>query len=299
MNGNDFFTPWEGPPVTSWSEAQVSIQAIIAKVGSRTMAWRGHVDAAWGLHSSLYRKLRTDLYNSRAPEEVDLLARERAVINYVRARWRFDHMPCLQLLAQLQHFRAPTRMLDVSLSPLVGLWFAVEEQFNEYDSTDGRLFSFDVSNRHVTLTPKWIDYELPWKDDATDDKWCYELPMFWRPPAYNERIPAQQSGFLLAGVPKMKGGGNAQYRRAPGGPGPAWRVNEVRQATSVPTRMIVRERSVQGKSEPTLTLRIKASAKPEIRHQLERFYGMNSATLYPDAFGMAEEVQKAITQDVL
>lgn len=300
VTANEFFGPWEGEPLESWSDAQRAIEEIIDKVGDRTMAWRGQVDASWSLHSGLYRRLPGVVDGTgKAPKEDDLLRLERQVVTYVRDRWRFDQMPHLQLLAQLQHFRAPTRMLDVSLSPLVALWFAVERQFDDTDGADGRVFAFDVSNRTVYLTQKWSDYDIPWRDDGANTPWCRELPLFWRPPSYNERIPAQQSGFLLAGVPKVYGGDNSQYRKRPASAGEFWKIDEVRRATSIPTRLTGRERSAQERSQPSFTLRVTAGAKDEIRTRLEKHYGINPATMYPDAFGMAAETRKVIVHNAI
>jgi hypothetical protein len=277
-----------------------AIEEVIDKAGSnRTLAWRGQVNSDWNLHSGLYRRLPGASGGTPAPTENVLLAMEKRIFEYVRSRWRFDHMPYLQLLAQLQHFRAPTRMLDVSLSPFIGLWFALERQYDANEDADGRIFAFDVSNREIGLRRKWTDYEIPWATDATGTRWCFELPLFWRPPAYNERIPAQHSGFLLAGVPKYRGGANAQYRKGPGISGEFWRIDQVRHATSVPTRLVGRERNAQERSEPTFTLRIEARAKEEIRSRLERHHGINSSTMYPDAFGMAKETQEAIDHGLL
>jgi len=295
MGASSFFGPWEGSVISSWQDAIASIEEVVAKSGNRTLAWRGQVDADWRLHSSLYRRLRNADDDARAaPKEGDLLKLESRVAEYVRKRWRFDDIPYLQLLAQLQHYRAPTRLLDVSLNPLVALWFAVERQHGDADSKDSRLFSFDVTKRSVSLTSKWTDYDIPWRHDGKNTAWCRELPLFWRPPAYNERIPAQQSGFLLAGVPKVYAGDASQYRKAPGLSGQFWRIDEVRHATSLPTRMAGRDRSAQERSEPTFTLRIAAEAKESIRARLERSFGINPSTMYPDAFGMAEETRKAI-----
>jgi len=235
-----------------------------------------------------------------APKEDDLLRAEEKIAHFVRGEWRFDQMPYLELLANLQHFRGPTRMLDVSLSPLVALWFAVEEQHGELDSADGRIFAFDVTNRRVQLNEKWNTYDIPWRESGRNTRWCRDLPLLWRPPSYNERIPAQQSGFLLAGVPKVYGGGNAQYRKAPGTSGELWRIDEVRRATSLPTKMVDRSgKALQQGTEPTLTIRIAAEAKAVIRRRLERDYGYNPATMYPDLFGMAAEVRRAVDSAAL
>lgn len=296
MNGTDFFGPWEGTPISSWAEALAEIEAVLARTGQRrTVAWRGQVNARWSLHSGLYRRLLDARQpGQKAPEEDDLLRAEQRIVDAIRAQWRFDQMPYLKLLANLQHYRGPTRMLDVSLSPLVALWFAVEQQHDENDDEDGRLFAFDVTNRRVNLDHRWNTYDIPWRKSGKGTPWCRELPLLWRPPSYNERIPAQQSGFLLAGVPKVYAGDNAQYRRSPGSAGAFWKIDEVRRATSVPTRMVDRAGSVQDRSEPTLTLRVVASAKEEIRRRLERDYGYNPATMYPDLFGMAYETRREV-----
>lgn len=295
MDGTTFFGPWEGDPITSWDEAMAAIEDVLNKVGWRRMAWRGQVNAAWCLHSGLYRRV---LWQSsgEAPEEADLLKAEDKLLRIARDGWRFDQLPYLELLAHMQHYGAPTRLLDVSLNPLVALWFAVEQQHDEQDGRDGRVFAIDVTDRSVRLDAEWSTYDIPWRHFEKASKWSLELPLLWRPPSYNERIPAQQSGFLLAGVPKYYAGKNSQYRKAPGDASSAglWKADEVRRATSVPTRMVDRTRNLGPKSRPTLTLRITADAKEPIRRRLERDYGINSGTMYPDLFGMATQIRSQV-----
>lgn len=292
MDGTSFFGPWEGDPITSWAEATAAIEDVLNKVGRRRMAWRGQVNAAWCLHSSLYRRILATS-SASSPEESDLLTAEDRLLGIARERWRHDQLPYLELLAHMQHYRAPTRLLDVSLSPLVALWFAVEKQHNDEDSHDGRVFAIDVTDRTVRLDSAWSTYDIPWRNFPKDSKWSLELPLLWKPPSYNERIPAQQSGFLLAGVPKFYRGSNSQYRKGPGDGSAAglWKADDVRRATSVPTRMVDRTRKLRLRARPTLTLRISAGAKEPIRRRLERDYGINSGTMYPDLFGMATEIR--------
>jgi hypothetical protein len=297
MDGNDFFGPWEGDPVTSWDGALEEIESVLALTGPhRTVVWRGQVNARWSLHSGLYRRLLNSRPPSQtAPKEDDLLRAEEKIAKFIRGAWRFDQMPYLELIANLQHFRGPTRLVDVSLGPLVALWFAVEEQCNSEDENDGRLLAFDTSKRRANLDERWSTYESPWKDSTKGTSWCRELPLLWRPPSYNERIPAQQSGFLLAGVPKVYAGDNTQFRKAPGKSGEFWRIDQVRRATSLPTRMVDRSgRALKLGTEPTLTIRIAAEAKKKIRERLEKNFGYNPATMYPDLFGMAAETRRAI-----
>lgn len=298
LHQHEFFDPWQGNIITSWQSALEEIEAVLKLTGStRTLGWRGQVDAGWNLHSSLYRRIiNSRPISSKAPEERDLLRAEQVVFDIARQGWRFDQMPYLEMLANLQHFRAPTRLLDVSVSPLVALWFAVEKQHNdELDDADGRLFAFDTTRRRIQLDARWSSYEIPWQKFKPSSPWRRELPLLWSPPSYNDRIPAQQSGFLLAGVPSVYGGDNANYRKAPGTQNEFWKIDRVRRATSVPTRLRDRHgRALDSRSEPTLTLRIAGSAKNEIRHRLEKAYGYNPSTMYPDLFGMAEEIRREI-----
>lgn len=112
----------------------------------------------------------------------------------------------------MQHYGAPTRLVDVTFNAYIGLWFAVEEKVGlapngrSYDEMDGRLFAFDVTKR--VLTPggdraSWEpDEDLPWARlvGADLDEWS-AVPAAWIPSPFERRIAAQQGGFLLGGVP--------------------------------------------------------------------------------------------------
>lgn len=294
MDGESFFSPWE-TPVSSWAEAQNEIDGIMQRAGARVLAWRGVTDARWSLHSALYRRLMAEK-PTPLPDETDLVQREKQLLEVARSEWRFDDRPALEILAQLQHYGGPTRMLDVTFNPHVALWFAVEAKFGSsgkpLDDCDGRLFAFDVTGREATLKTGWDGRELPWHANSVA-KWRSELPLIWRPPAYNERIAAQDSAFLLAGVPRLPAGGNAQYRQRPGARSPFWKTDQIRAATSVPLRMNVTTRKPNEGSQPTFTLRIKVSGKTEIRSRLEKNFGYKRSSIYPDLFGMATELAKS------
>lgn len=291
MDAEDFFRPWEHT-AKDWEECISEIGNVQTRAGTkRELAWRGVTDASWALHSSVYRKFMDR--KGAPPDEDDVIKYERELLNTARRQWRFDNMSALETLAHIQHFGGPTRLLDVSFNPLVALWFAVEQKYDSAGrpkpDTDGRLFIFDTTDRLIELDSKWGGRSLPWSPQP-DEKWRRGLPRVWRPPSYNERIPAQNSAFLIGGVPLVYAGDNAKYRKAPGNGATAgiWTVDQVRRSTSVTLSMNSLDRAPQAQAKPTFTLRIEAAGKATIREMLEKQYGFNASSIYPDLFGLAQ-----------
>lgn len=288
---DDFFTPWEHA-ASNWDECLAEIRNLQVRAGvARDLAWRGVTDASWALHSSVYRKFVDR--NGSPPDEADVVRYEQELLAAARRRWRFSNLSSLETLAHIQHYGGPTRLLDVSFNPLVALWFAVEQKYDDSGKpkpdADGRVFVFDATDRQIDLDGKWGGGDLPWAT-APDDKWRRGLPRVWRPPSYNERIPAQNSAFLVGGVPLFNAGDNAKYRKAPGNGSVAgnWSVDDVRRATSVTLSMNSLDRNPQARAKPTFTVRIKAAGKPEVRATLEKQFGLNASSIYPDLYGLAQ-----------
>ncbi|MFI5497296.1 FRG domain-containing protein [Actinoplanes sp. NPDC051859] len=291
MNADAFFSPWERL-AAGWSECQEQINNII-KIATpdRELAWRGVVDASWPLHSSLYRRFIRA--NGHPPDEPDLVSFEERLLTDCRRRWRYDNLGALETLAHLQHYGGPTRLLDVSFNPLITLWFAVEQKRNAagqpLPEVNGRIFAFDTTDRHIALNEGWGGYALPWSY-SPGDHWRRDLPYVWWPPSYNERIPAQNSAFLVGGVPQVHSGGNMKYRKTPGdgAVGGTWTIDEVRAVSSVTIAMTSLARNPRIGSRPTFTIRINAAEKSELRQILEDRFGYNAASVYPDLFGLAQ-----------
>ena len=291
-NADEFFSPWE-QKITSWKNAQTWLERTQAVAGSRrSLVWRGVSNASYSLSSSLYRELQK---THEMPTEQVMRHQERFYLDIARERWRFDGRNPLELMANLQHFGAPTRLIDVTYNPLVALWFACSIGSNQDSSNDGRLFIFDVSNRELNLDITRDSQDLPWFHNSkiSSDRWHHQLPFVWRPPSYIERIAAQNAAFLIGGIPNVRKGQNNWYRKGPGNGAKmgTWKIDEVRNATSVPLRMNSLTTNASARSTPTFTLRIAAKAKEEIRRILDRHYGINAATLFPEMYGLAQFIQ--------
>lgn len=95
--------------------------------------WRGQADKGWNLCPSLY-------WRELGQKETNMTVRFRTM---ARAR----HVNCPQnqdvfsWLFLMQHYRLPTRLLDWSESPLVALFFAVEEEAQ--DCSDAAIWALE------------------------------------------------------------------------------------------------------------------------------------------------------------
>ena len=115
-------------------------------------AWyRGHADAKWKLVPGYHR-------SRREISETTLLARFKqsaAMLAELQPRDDFDW------LFLMQHYGVPTRLLDWSESPLVALYFAVQDAGNCVE-LDGALWRLDPTelNKHASIVNQDEEYYI-------------------------------------------------------------------------------------------------------------------------------------------
>ena len=302
MDVEDFFEPWdyEIDSFDSIAEILESMYTKWIKKGRRMFAWRGVIDASWPLHSSLYRRILWSSHAMAAPEAT-IAKKEGEVLASVH-RWGLHNgdrgrLSILSQLATLQHFGAPTRLVDATMNGYIGLWFAVQPVFQDGlpadDDIDGRLFAIDVTNRLINEDDEkrtWEDAtHRPWKSEDPDwqNEWCAHV-WAWRPPAFERRIAAQNGAFLFGGVPRTNIG--LRWPKTTSGIG-SWKQDEVRRCTSLALRfhkVAPTAGGVSSDGQPAYTFRIKAAAKAEIREKLRTLFGYHHSTIYPDFPGFAQ-----------
>lgn len=260
--------------------------------------WRGHANANWSLESSLYRKLRQHQPEMVVTEEA-MNAYERRVLSELH-KWGLHNLngrgrlSALNQLAMLQHFGAPTRLIDISFNAWVGVFFAVQDDPAGM-AEDGRLFAIDVKNRIINTREsmnKWEDCsEIPWNclDSKTSKRWKAEA-YAWKPSGLDSRISAQNGGFLLGGVPT-----GVQYPKSVNAKSGFWKIQEIRNATSVAARPhVINPGRGRDPKNPIYTFRISQSAKAEIRVRLANMFGYRYSTIYPDFAGFAQHALNGI-----
>jgi hypothetical protein len=306
MEVEEFWTPFE-VKLDSFDGLVNAINSVMAKAVERNIqfAWRGQVSANWALHSSLYRRLV--LSKGKILPEDDL-AKEEINILIDLHRWGLHssaatgRLSVLRQLAMLQHYGAPTRLIDISFNAWVGVWFAVEEKWSNgqrvNEDQDARLFAFDVTNRLINENTKYRKWEddlsRPWKDKRQDPipkkEWTTSV-FAWKPSNLDARIAAQNGGFLFGGVPATIRPDNKifQFPKSPNFNDGWWKIDEGRKACCLAMRPHVFEskRGLGANSGALYTFRIASAAKKDIRQRLDKMFGYKHATIYPDYTGFA------------
>lgn len=124
----------------------------------RGPAWfRGHADSSWKLQPN-YDRLQ------KPAKETELLSRFRQNANLL-----LNHAPALPndfgWMFLMQHYGVPTRLLDWSESPLVALYFAIEDRNPKNEKKDAALwilYPLEL-NRHSTVEDVYIpSFEDEW-----------------------------------------------------------------------------------------------------------------------------------------
>lgn len=305
MKPSDFWNPFE-TVISSYEELESAINEILKKAkekpNQRQYVWRGQVNADWAMHSSLYRRL--SITNGNIPDEESLLEKEGQILANLH-QWGLHNtanrgrLSILNQLAMLQHYGAPTRLIDVSFNAWVAVFFAVEQKWENgkpvNEDKDSRIFAIDATDRIVNeINEKrlWEDYlTRPWTDthQITNKEW--ETSFFaWKPSNLDSRIFAQNGGFIFGGVPStLKPNGKPlQFPKSPENRDGSWKIEEVRSACSVALRPHKFGAKKAKPNNACYTFRIKSNLKPEIRERLELMFGYKHSTIYPDYNGFSE-----------
>ena len=182
--------------VDSWAQ----YDEVVAGLPRYRWLFRGHAEASWAPETSLYRafensykiKVETGRVRkfARAKHERYLVQRfKRSAHLYLRVVPDTQADP-LEWLAVMQHHGAPTRLLDVTFSPSIAAYFAMEQGYG-----DSAVFAFD----HTKLVPRGSNLEelrgrlFAKRDRSLEDSFV----MSYSPKQTTDRLLAQQGAFLV------------------------------------------------------------------------------------------------------
>ncbi len=310
-----YFRSTEGV-IESFDDLHAAITKLISKTPELPLVWRGVRNADWGLHSHLYRHLMevNGVVSPTArpaepqpyPDEDQMVAAEREVLQIARSDWRFDDLSALETFARLQHFGGPTRLIDVTKNPYIGAWFAIEFDRKTEDK-DARLFALATKpvTREGKQPPPDSTLSLDDLGAARDPFWHLmetnaDRQLFdwgtgarrrvWVPPAYDPRISAQNAAFILDGVP-ITSSKLAPYFKIEGSM--YWRRNDLLASASIYAKMFKPTAKPQYNARsfaPTFSFRISSAAKREIREVMETRFGYRRSYIYPDMSALASHL---------
>lgn len=157
--------------------------------------FRGISNEDYEIEASAYRRLKTEADSN--PEKFLEINKELIKDARLRghARKSGRDLKDLEILAELQHFRAATCMIDFTYSAQIALWFACGQ--DSEDLSNGKVIAVrNKPPRFTEITPDLleepIDYFLQ-DSDESQSKQLYQ----WQPWQLNNRIGAQQSIFLF------------------------------------------------------------------------------------------------------
>jgi FRG domain len=230
----------------------------------RTMWFRGHANHNWHLEPSLARLKKLNC-------EMQLIKRFKQNAFQFLGRVPKDEWEWIFLM---QHYRVPTRLLDWTESPLIGLYFAVSDTTRKHVETDAALWCLypqklnEISG--LALDPpgdipafgdeiELEDY-LPSRVHAQQA--TSKNPLAIIAPRQFERIYAQQGVFTIL------------HRKAV-------RIDELKDQ--------------QGNQSHLVKLRIRRAAIVKLRRELG-FLRINKLTIFPQLEHVAESAAEGILQ---
>ena len=185
--------------ISDWA----TFQKFIDSMGSYLNAlanihiFRGQSNEQWKLDSSLLRIIRG---NKQSEKKISFYEQVSIKEFYSKVHLLDTNITDIDddisRLTDMQHYSCPTRLLDWSISPYIGLYFAVKDNFKN----DGALFVFDTFHYEKRMKSLKQDYtQILDKDILTFDK--YEFTAQILSTKKNYRIHRQQGLFSVSNNP--------------------------------------------------------------------------------------------------
>ena len=161
--------------------------------------FRGHTSVDWKLTPRLYRPEYRGAQEEEIRQEFQTRAQQLMHGPLPTTKWDWYFL--------MQHYGAPTRLLDWTDNPLVALYFAVADNDMETDAAVWMLGPWWLNRKlrrgiQGPMLPDWDEANsyLPDLEDAFAGKQIWaSLPAAIDPPHVDRRLAAQGSRFLIFG----------------------------------------------------------------------------------------------------
>ena len=148
---------------------------------NKVLFCRGQSNFKWFVQSSLFRD---EKFQDKESELIYKMLRYRP--------YEFISLNEFDMLAKMQHYSLPTRLLDITENPLVALYFACQD----CDQNDGRVFFYNVDESAIKYSGQDeivnIAKKLLNKTYSDENEFLFVRANFT-----NERIINQSGSFIL------------------------------------------------------------------------------------------------------
>lgn len=289
---------WKG---LGWHVAPKSARAVMQVLGSigvysqgQKFAWRGMCSADFEVRSSLHRHL-----GHLVSEEQ---MREAEIASLTAARtWGFGvadngHVDDLQLLADLQHFGVPTRLLDFSSNPMTALWFACQPAPETPNARGKRLSKSGLLLAlNVTKWPKHMTVGDPYHPPSfgsirgglsatLEGALAGRGPFLVEQTNPNPRLRAQEGFFVSSAMPE-----HGLAREFTMNPFASLNIDVPHGDSEELERRLTAERGAGNPSNlPLVAVIINAGLKQRLLKYLENSYNRTARVLFPDYQGFVQ-----------
>lgn len=231
-----------------------------SKGDSSPLWFRGQRSAVWALRPRIYRKEYKKALESEIRLEFEGNGLQLMTGNLSRSKWEWYFL--------MQHYGAPTRLLDWTANPLAALYFAVADERDDVKKHDAAVWVIDpwrwnklhADGLRGPALPGWAETEpyLPDLEAACDEVTVQKPPpLAIEPPSIDRRLASQAARFLLFGKKKD--------------------LTKVADRTDLEQKGKKRTRLLQ--------ILIAAGSADAIRLELDDL-GINHRTLFPDLEGL-------------
>jgi hypothetical protein len=230
--------------------------------------------------SSLHRALGTHHAHEESVRGVEL-AMLREAREWSLGFGDAEYLDDLEVLADLQHYGLPTRLIDVTSNPMTALWFACQKPPQPDVSQSGVLLAINVSNWEGYTSVGVRTAPSP-GEIANEVTLAHALerrePFVVRAAHPNNRLRAQEGYFITSATP------SDQTSNSP--------FLSLRLAYSMGdqdalTKALATERDPgRPRHLPFVAIHVRAGVKSRLLKYLEGTYNRSARTLFPDYSGM-------------
>jgi hypothetical protein len=268
--------------VDSPQELMTVLGTIGTLPSSARFAWRGMPSSSYSVASSLQRAVAGS--EDAAPEAAIRLAEEK-VLKKAR-EWGLgvgdsSYVSDFQLLADLQHFGVPTRLIDFTSNPMTALWFACQGRA-DHSRFAGLLVAVDVARlrRYKTFGPLVMPFERLKATGSGDLFYALKdsSPFVLESSRPNARLLAQE-GFFLASSHASLGNDRSPFI----GLDLPWsyRSGNLRQE-------LLSGSALRSGPLPFVAIRLAPMLKASMLRSLEQSYNKTEQALFPDYQGFSD-----------